>query len=355
MKSILISITILAIGFITLIYKPWRLIGREVTVVEIGQLKNRILVPVEINGHQCLFLWDTGADYSMVSQTTSKKCGVEASGEQTAGTMYTDKIERVFEVSKPILLSFGRVKLNTSLTMNPYSLRLDMDSVAIDGILGQDVISRLYWQFDFDTNTAIISNKDIHIDQNPDFTFTLFRDFNSHKIVNARPYGGLSFNDSLQIGTLFDSGMNGQIFNSPADSLKYISTDLLVAMPDSLQIGLLKKIIECQKKPPIQLTGSRTEGGKSVLLTLVADSLRLNDKAPAMYLITPEVNDFHKIPMIIITANFMRRFGRMYYDPFDRKIEFYKSPKVDGNIYSGKNILVFFEQHFFNNNYRPNE
>lgn len=336
------------LGLVLHIYKPWQLIGKKSSTVEIGKIKNRILIPIEINGIICNFVWDTGADSTMVSKSIMTKCNIESSGQEVIGIMYTNKTESQFEVSKPVLLKIGDFEINSNVVISPNSLRFDFDMVTIDGILGQDIISKYYWLFDLDTNTAIISNREIPQSTEPDFILTLFKDFHSDPSVNRKPVAGVRFNDILQ-PSFFDSGMSGKALFAPeSNEENYISSDILIAMPDSSNLDFLDQFTRSLGQSMIRITGSNNENETPKLLHIIAPNLELNDLNPAVFFISTEVDNYHKIPLIYLTANFMRRFGRMYYDPHDRKVEFYKSSRIDTKRFSGEYILDFLKQNFGN-------
>jgi predicted aspartyl protease len=110
------------------------------------RVHGRLLVPVSVNGGtECPFLFDTGANTTVVSGRLARKAGVRVGSEELANTF-----------AGKIALSAGRVD----------TLRIGNDSVAglqvlvgdlagvfnldpeVDGILGEDILSRFNYLID---------------------------------------------------------------------------------------------------------------------------------------------------------------------------------------------------------------
>lgn len=338
-----------SIGLLCYLYKPWLLIGKITSTVQIGQLKNRILVPVMINGVPCNFVWDTGSDMSLISKSLTEKCGVVSSGKTQLNALYVRKAQQLMHISEPVQLSVGDHNLDISFLMVDYDFRVDYDSVAIDGLIGQDIISQLQWLFDLENNSLEVSNREIGVHDKADLTLNITSKEIAENNIIYKSAGILSINNSLKVVSFFDTGMNGKMLQSPSESDTYISTDLLIAIPDSTHYERITDIISVAAPSSFLLGNSDYKGKNLGIEAFIADSIMLNDLPSATFLITPEVDKYHKVPVVYVTANLMRRFGKMYYDPTCSKIEFFKSPSIDSKIYSGKSIREFCLEKFMSN------
>lgn len=338
-----------SIGLWCYFYKPWLLIGKVTSTVQIGQLKNRILVPVMINGVPCNFVWDTGSDMSLISKSLTEKCAVVSSGKTQLNALYVRKAQQLMHISEPVQLSVGDHNLDISFFMVDYDFRVDYDSVEIDGLIGQDIISQLQWLFDLENNSLEVSNREIGVHDKADLTLNITSKEIAENNIIYKSAGILSINNSLKVVSFFDTGMNGKMLQSPSESDTYISTDLLIAIPDSTHYERITDLISVAAPSSFLLGNSDYKGKNLGIEAFIADSIMLNDLPSATFLITPEVDKYHKAPVVYVTANLMRRFGKMYYDPTCSKIEFFKSPSIDSKIYSGKSIREFCLEKFMSN------
>lgn len=335
-----------SIGLFCYLYKPWLLIGKVTSTVQTGQLKNRILVPVMINGVPCNFVWDTASDKSLISKSLSEKCAVKSSGKTESFSRYVRKIQELMHISELVKFSIGDHNLDINLLIRDYDFRLDYDSVEIDGLIGQDIISQLQWLFDLENNTLEVSNREIGVHDKADLTLNITSMEIAENNIIYRSAGILSINDSLKVVSYFDSGMSGKMLQSPRQSETYISTDLLIAIPDSTHYERITDIISVAAPSSFLLGNSNYKGKNLGIEAFIADSIMLNDLPSATFLITPEVDKYHKVPVVYVTANLMRRFGKMYYDPTSSKVEFFKSPNIDSKFYSGESIREFCLENF---------
>ncbi|MGL4805607.1 MAG: aspartyl protease family protein [Bacteroidales bacterium] len=335
-----------SIGLWCYLYKPWLLIGKVTSTVQTGQLKNRILVPVMINGVPCNFVWDTGSDKSLISKSLTEKCAVVSSGKTQLNGIYVRKAQQLMHISEPVQFSVGDHNLDISFLMVDYDFRVDYDSVVIDGIIGQDIISQYQWLFDLENNTLEVSNREIGVHDKADLTLNITSKEIAENNIIYKYAGILSINDSLKVVSFFDTGMNGKMLQSPRQSETYISTDLLIAIPDSTHYERITDIISVAAPSSFLLGNSNYKGKNLGIEAFIADSIMLNDLPSATFLITPEIDKYHKVPVVYVTANLMRRFGKMYYDPTSSKVEFFKSPNIDSKFYSGESIREFCLENF---------
>ncbi len=122
-------------------------VGQKATSVGISVRDHgRILVPVSVNGSKaCPFLFDTGATTTVLAERLAKKTGVPAI-----------RAEKVQTFADGVSISVGRVdilKIGNQLVEDNEVLVGDLGRLfnldpEIDGILGQDVLSRFNYLVD---------------------------------------------------------------------------------------------------------------------------------------------------------------------------------------------------------------
>lgn len=117
------------------------------SVVRINVRGNgRLLVPVAVNAEEeCRFLFDTGATTTLISERLAERIGVDAS-----------RTEKVYTFAGKMTLSAGRVEMlrignrgiaGIEVLIADLGRLFNLDA-EIDGILGQDVLSRFNYLLD---------------------------------------------------------------------------------------------------------------------------------------------------------------------------------------------------------------
>lgn len=327
MFHIIISLlgTVLIIGCVP--------ITENSTVVNIEEHRNRILIPIKINNKIYTFLWDTGCDKSLISKHLLSECNIGKSGDSTRVLAFARKGVSGHCLTELTSFSIGDIDMNAVFVVdNSTRLVIDYDQFAIDGVMGQDIIDQHSWSFDFRAQTVNISDRPTKVESPANFTL----DFNINPALRL-PYCPVVFNDTLAELALFDSGMAGKVL-AKNEKEEFVYADLLVTSQDTLT-SLWFDIAACHDRYRM-LTDTRDQ--VAIIQGGVMESLKINEFTPAATLIALDVDKNHQsTPLIYITANFMRRFSEMYYDPFNKKIYFYKSDS-DTGLYTGLEIEEFF-------------
>ena len=297
--------------------------------------ENYIFIPITINGQTFRFLWDTGYSYSTISENFAKNISVKkTSTTREVATLQTKKIE-IDTISEKIEWSIKSLKLNSQFTITDYFHFLPNHS--LDGIIGQDIISQFCWFFDLINSTVQISSKPIKIEEEPSFSLNL--------LYSDASYCNILFNDTISSLIFFDTGMDGILSRHENKQLKYdfmlISADTVNSLWSYLHsLSISQKSKHIFEKPHIT-----NQDTIMIPFCAIIDSLKIDDFEPFTTLVMHDVNDFYRSKEKqgisgVITTSFLKRFSKMYYDPFNKIIKFYKSDN-DKGLYTGQEIYEF--------------
>lgn len=292
--------------------------SKEKVVFNYKQDKNgHFCIPVEINGKEKLFLFDTGCQGTIINYPVMKECGIllEDSTLQKIHTPYDSTTNMTYYAN--ILLNIGGIPFKSTVSADRYN-RVILKKFLyddFDGVLGIEDIQKFNWLFNFKDKTVTLSKSSIPLPLSSDDQ-VLNLNFNKEK--KDITYVDIGFNDTVEHVFLFDTGysnpfhityeensqskMNGDFVLTPAFK-EYINKYL----PNCISLADNILLIDSLKINNYQL---------SHLSSLRDDKIILTDN--------------------VITNNFLRRFRLMYYDSTNKKISLYASPQ-DATIYKGDN------------------
>ena len=306
-----------------------------------------VIIPITINGKSYRFLFDTGYSHSCISKSLAKNIGIKKSNLSVIGTPLQTKKEVTRATTEYLNWHIKDIKLNSQLIISdiPY---LSVDN-QLDGIIGQDIIIQYYWLFDFVNSTVQISSKPIEIENSPALSLEFnggtkpkySRRLNSNiRTEKPLPYCNILLNDTMSAIMMFDTGMHMPvIYNN-----KRIVYDFMLVGTKTTNF-LWSYLSNCQKQDKIIISKQYITDQDTVTVESgqMIESLKLNDFGPITTLIKLDIDDFYKEKEELgisgyISANFMRRFSRMYYDPFSENIKFYKSDNDKEVVYTVEEI-----------------
>lgn len=162
-------------------------------------LKTVIVLPFEVNGVERNFIFDTGADYSMLQQDSisGKKAQVDGASK------------RSIEVGSGLVASMkiGYVDFKNTIALNGDMLGLKSQIPNFGGLIGQSIISKANWLIDYPNKRIRISNKNL-----ADASFDSIK----IKTQNGAPYTFISI-DGVEYKVIIDFG-SSSAFNIPEDS-----------------------------------------------------------------------------------------------------------------------------------------
>ena len=275
-------------------------------------------IPIEINGKEKLFLFDTGCQYTIINYPIMEECGIqlEDSAMITIHTAYSSIKDMTYYSN--ICLNIDKMPFNSTVLVDRYNRVILNDSLydEFDGILGIEDIQKFNWLFNFEKKTTTLSKDPIKLPLVSDDQ-VLNLEFNN-KMKNITYVDVILNEDSVKHTFLFDTGYSNLFY---AMNKKGKRNDLNgdFSLIPSFKEYLNKSIPNC-------ISTSNN--------TLLIDTINLNN----FQLSHLSSLRFENINMTenVITNNFLRRFRLMYYDSTNKRISLYVSPK-DINIYKGEN------------------
>ena len=119
-----------------------------------------IIIKAQLNGESLNFMWDNGFSFSALDKTVSEKFilkDYESQKSISATDAINNQVKLDLKIAKNISLK------NHNIEQSPFLL-IDLNtltggSIDIQGIIGASVIKKLNWDFNFDENYVIVSQK----------------------------------------------------------------------------------------------------------------------------------------------------------------------------------------------------
>lgn len=294
------------------------------TTVEVFEeaLTKKLAIPVQIEDSTYYFLWDTGSESSSIDSLVGDRLGIHFQDTTLFHTYITSKreVEDNF-VYKKVNLKIGDFAIDSWLLLEGDRFVALRDP--LKGIIGQNIISRYYWLFDFQDSTVTLSKEPIPIVSDREamhFSFRLHRD------TTGIPVVGLQL-DTLPVEDFYlDTGMPGsfafqqKIFSYP---VFYLTEDLARRLPLPINHR-------------IEL-GNEQDATNAVLFkdSLIINQFSFSDLSMLDHQIYPKGN--------IITVNFIYQFNQMYYDPFVKEITLIGYRGVDDPIGDEKEMIFYLD------------
>lgn len=161
--------------------------------------KSVILLPCEVNGVSKNFLFDTGADFTLIQRDT-------ATGKMGS---YGGASNRKVKLGSEIInsLKIGDVDFRNTMAINGDLAGLKEQVPNFGGIIGQPIIKKANWLINYPEKVITISNADL-----ADTSFETIK----IKIEGGAPYTFISI-DGIEYKVIIDFGSSSD-FNLPEES-----------------------------------------------------------------------------------------------------------------------------------------
>ncbi|MEN5231841.1 hypothetical protein [Sphingobacterium faecium] len=257
-----------------------------------------------------LFLWDTGAEHSIIlkDQVTLRNIPIELLNiKGTDSIQHSREILLVeSEIANMDYAKIGKFKIPAQqIRVNQFSKLKDKHKPAIVGLIGQDIISTLHWKIDFQKKIIKISNLDFPEEKTEKQTIHL-PFFNQSKFSKV-PFFNLKLNSDNVENFLFDTGWSNSITIKSIDTFK---------VSPSLVFNKNINKIQFSSNRTIELEDQSSKKEHKKIMTL--DSISINNYEFKNFVISEEhVKDFN-----FCTFHFLELFPRMYYNPDKKNITF---------------------------------
>jgi hypothetical protein len=163
-------------------------------------VKTVILLPAEIDGNTKNFLFDTGADLSIIQRDSTIGKTSKWSGASNR------KMELGIEQVESLRL--GDLEFSDTYAGNADMLGLKEQIPNFGGLIGQPIINKANWLIDYPNKKIRISNKDLADDT--------FKQLDIDRKNGNNPYTVISI-DNQDVKALIDFG-SSSTFNLPEDS-----------------------------------------------------------------------------------------------------------------------------------------
>lgn len=306
----------------------------EIGLVATDETSNPFIIPVEIDGMTYRFLWDTGSYYSFIDHELIADTKYRAKLEHFELATYNEIVSDTLAYAK-LTIGLGELSVKADFILDGYKRyivteTINSDDAAYDtercvGIIGQNIISKYHWLFDFEGKTVRINNFGFSTDGDQDNVFKM-----SFDLATTIPSVNLEVDDLGKQSFIFDTGYHGK------RSVYFSDSQYDVYSGFSFSDDLIIELQQVRTVQPEVLKVNRAT------LNLLFDTIQINDKIFAPVVISR--NNFNpKSSYNFITANFSRRFRSMYYDSGNKEISFYTSPQDSSFTSRGKEEKQLFE------------
>lgn len=327
LKTVGIIVSTVIVLFILLLAYIWYDLRRE-TEVKLQESSDgkKFILPVEIKGNTYNFLWDTGSDFSLIDYKLAEELGYRGDGSKW-GEITT--LKRIVEDSvrhHKFNISIGDLSISTNFILDGYHRYLvpnnHPDSIynspynkdSSVGIIGQDIISRYRWLFNFKERSVKFSKSEIEVPlMDNDSIFRL------NMLSSREPHTKLLVNQKDTFMFKFDTGNEVTLSHNESKMFPIIElSDSLFHFIRDSHIGG-------------SFFYNETNGN---LLGVFLDSLKINNLKVTNLSLGGSYG-FAGRDSNYITGNFPLRFRQMYYDPYNKEISFYISPQDSSFVYQG--------------------
>lgn len=159
-----------------------------------------IILPIEIKGKTYKFLFDTGAQTTIVSQNLASTVGIEAKGK--ISTEDSQKKKKKLTVSLIDTMIFEKIIYNdVGVLISDFNENTFFSCLEIDGILGMNVIKLNNWEVNFENKKLTLYDRNNKVFTHHTSVIEFYRNRNM-------PFVDLYVNDHVE-QFLIDTGKNG--------------------------------------------------------------------------------------------------------------------------------------------------
>ena len=290
--------------------------------------KRPFIIPVEIDGKTYPFVWDTGAEMSNIKPSLAHELGYYGKNYglgklKGVKTILTDSF--YYDI---IPIRLGDIDLKEYMClldyerMSPNRPILPYDSAKYVGYIGQNIISKYHWLFNFKENKVKIYNYEKYMEEESD------DDIFKLSFTGAHPIAKLCINERDTFSFKFDTGYLVDI-NFSVNGEEYETA------PEFIFLDSLSNFIK--KEEPYRMSFMANNS------MLLFDTLQINEWIMNSILTGDNTEHFNRTENYI-TAYFAYRFRQMYYNPKEKEISFYISPQDSAFVYRGEAEKALFNQ-----------
>ena len=169
-----------------------------------GFSSGRPAFPVEIDGENYLFLFDTGSTVSAIDSVLAHKLNISISSKTVSSVMIYPTLNNVKEYfTEKIHFKIGERGFHHPLSVSNHTIK----SLGYDGIIGMDIMSQFYWHFDIKHKIIYFSKKEIYPEKNKAVSQLEF----VYQRYGNVPNMVFVLNDTLITYALFDTGAHWDV------------------------------------------------------------------------------------------------------------------------------------------------
>lgn len=310
---------------------------QQTTIPLIDSKTHHTVIPVSLNGHTYKFLWDSGTGLSYISQKAFMEIGADTINKYVQVTKFDSKVNQKCYYSDYIELGLGNIKLNVEFL-------IDAD-LEFDGIIGSNVINLYSWLFDFTNHEVTIFDKSQDIELN---NHEYIYDFDIHyadQSTRVNPHIEIQLSDTISEIVCFDTGLAVSTLTNNEFS---IYEDMKFHLSDSNDFNQFRQYIH-NRYSRDTYDVMQPEGPIGVLIR----GTTLNNYDPHVLFVNVDFHSFYGRNYwsvnsafglkggVTVGSGFLKRFSRMYYNPFDNTVKLYINAQ-DITRYTEAKIDEFF-------------
>lgn len=298
-----------------------------------------VILPIEIKGKVFHFLWDTGSSHSSISQQAVDSIEMDSTSQKKEFNSLNsgkNKSQSLFEKAS---LKLGDFEIKQSLQIKDKNQE-------VDGILGEDIIGKYSWSFDFLKDSVTISKKKQTIQ------IGAMEQLYELELITSEtsPYCKITINDTIQDRFLFNSGCLGIGVDK-----EYLVPDLFFALWDNTDLDSVHNYLKSYSNK-ISERISLYSGGREFKGYFLKDVKTGGYLTPTSFVVIQIDSSFRKARpselsfgtkkeirgIGVITCGFMRRFDRVYFDPKHKKFSLIKSSEQPDRVTESINGVLKF-------------
>jgi len=317
--SLILFLLVLVVGISFLFFRKKRNMSLECTVpLTISEKTSHILVPVTIQDSTYLFLWDTGAEISLILKDKIDDVPLEILPRRSTDTIKVAREVRIESSAIAELVDFrvGCFNIDGQIRVKNHK-ELDKLDAQITGIIGQDIISQFCWKLDWRKNVFTISDLDTNLDTkdvSSDGLSKLVIPFNYFPATSKAPYFNFTF-AGKNYSFLFDSGFSF-VMNNDGETIRSVmifnKKDNDLGDKSRRKITFSRDLYPDEEQKVILLDYLDIQGHTFNNVYINLESLREN--------------------LNICTVHFLELFDEIYYDPLNKVVTFYYKDGIKDSI-----------------------
>lgn len=278
-------------------------------------------IPVQINGKNYNFLFDTGCSRSYISEQIVKELNLSAIDSVTAFVGESRVITQHYGVGN-IHFSINGVECSNTFLIYPTNEAC---------ILGMDFIKKYYWEFNQKDHSFIMSDHPIEL-QKQAHDKSLEIKYRYAKFDT--PLVDLQINDTIFVTLKFDTGLSYG-FVVTEDSSIMVTPIMNITHYD--RDNYFAKYVYYLFEKDVILPGN------SYSYYIPANLMKIETMPPSNFFIEVTIDSIYREvrddgTIGLLGLHFVRQFRTMYIDPVKQEFIFSVSPEDSSFIYKGEDV-----------------